>query len=202
MRFIFTVTFLCLFLFAGIFQLIPLIKNKDIEITLFENNQQISCKLGKNNVLHCPTHIYKIGKIQRETKNTLTVNANGRILIYKKLPVKNIYSLVQESKVKYTTPKKIAILYIATNKYTIFWNNFYQTAEKNFLPKHQKTYFLFTDNDNMQVGPNVIKIHQDHLPWPYVTLKRFHFFDSIKEKLKEFDYIYFANANLTIIKFF
>ena len=148
--------------------------------------------------MHCPSHTYKTGKIQRETTNTLTVDASGSILIYKKLPVKNAYSLVQESKVQYTAPKKIAILYIATNKYTIFWNNFYQTAEKNFLPKHQKTYFLFTDDDNMQVGTNVVKIHQDHLPWPYVTLNRFHFFDSIKEKLKEFDYIYFANANLTI----
>ena len=110
MRFIFTVTFLFLFLFAEIFQLIPLIKNIDTEVTLFENDQQISCKLGKNNVLHYPppthTYIYKTGKIQRETTNTLMVNANGSILIYKKLPVKNIYSLVQESKVQYTGPKK------------------------------------------------------------------------------------------------
>ena len=34
-------------------------------------------------------------------------------------------------------PKKIAVLYIMTNRYTIFWEDFYKSAETYFLP-----YFL------------------------------------------------------------
>ena len=40
---------------------------------------------------------------------------------------------------------KAAILYIATGKYTVFWKEFYESFEKNFLPQTKKTYFLFTD---------------------------------------------------------
>ena len=106
-----------------------------------------------------------------------------------------MYELVQESKVSYTEPKKIAVLYISTGRYIVFWENFYKAMEKHFLPKHEKTYFLFTDHDDLKVADNVVKIHQDQLPWPYVTLKRYHFFDAIKDQLKEFDYIYFLNGD-------
>lgn len=47
---------------------------------------------------------------------------------------------------------------------------------------------------------NVELIFQTKIGWPYDTLMRFHFFSSIQEKLKEFDYIFFFNANTNFVK--
>lgn len=44
-----------------------------------------------------------------------------------------------------TKMKKIAILYICTGKYDIFWEDFYKTSEKYFLNNSEKHYFVFTD---------------------------------------------------------
>lgn len=132
------------------------------------------------------------------TKNTLQTETKEGFNIYLKTNSGNTFELLQESKVKFTEPKKIAILYISTGKYIRFWENFYNAANKNFLPRHEKTFFLFTDHDNIKVASNVVKIHQDQLPWPYITLKRYHFFDAIKDRLKEFDYIYFMNGDLLV----
>ena len=136
-------------------------------------------------------------KISRQTENTFSVDMMDRKRVYMKNP-ENLdqYKLVQESMVKYTVPKKVAILYMATGRYIKFWDNFYSSMEKYFLPRHEKTYFLFTDHDDLQVPNNVVKIHQDQLPWPYVTLKRFHFFSQVSEELSKFDYIYFLNGTM------
>lgn len=104
------------------------------------------------------------------------------------------YLTTYYSKVK--ERKKVAILYIATGRYIKFWEGFYQAMEKYFLPNHDKTYFLFTDHEFQEVEKNVVKVKQEQLPWPYITLKRFHFFDGIKKQLKEFDYIYFLNGTM------
>lgn len=90
----------------------------------------------------------------------------------------------------------VAILYIATGKYTCLWERFYKETEKYFLPDCKKTYFLFTDQKNLGLPENVIPVYISHEEWPYITLKRYHYFCSQKEVLKNFDYIYFMNANL------
>ena len=139
--------------------------------------------------------------ILEKTENTLTIKTPCGKNVYVKDNGTNKYCLVQESKVCYSTPKKVAILYISTGKYIKFWDNFYKEMEKYFLPNHEKTYFLFTDHDSIKVGKNVIKVHQDQLPWPYITLKRFHFFDGIKDQLKKYDYIYFLNGTMLPVDF-
>lgn len=122
----------------------------------------------------------------------------GGICAYFLTDKKNTYRLVQESQISYTSPKKIAVLYISTGRYICFWNDFYTSAEKHFLPRHKKTYFLFTDHDDLSVPDNVVKIHQEQLPRPHITLKRYHFFSAIESLLKKFDYIYFVNGNTII----
>ena len=134
-------------------------------------------------------------KIQRRTKNSFSVATPQGVDVFVHIK-NNVYELVQSSQVLYTEPQKVAILYMATGKYIKFWDGFYQTMEKYFLPRHEKTYFLFTDHDDLSVPKNVVKVHQDQLPWPYITFKRFHFFDGVKEQLKEFDYIYFLNGTM------
>lgn len=93
---------------------------------------------------------------------------------------------------------KIAILYIATGRYIIFWDDFYQSAEKNLLSDYKKHYFVFTDSDR-SFPKNVTTIYQKQFPWPSSTLDRFSMFSSIESELKKYDYIYFLNANAQIL---
>jgi hypothetical protein len=97
---------------------------------------------------------------------------------------------------------KIAILYICTGKYDVFWKDFYESSEKYFLPKHKKTYFVFTDSETLygESNENIVKIHQNDLGWPNNTLLRFEMFEKVLERLKEFDFIYFCNANLLFLE--
>lgn len=99
---------------------------------------------------------------------------------------------------------KIAILYIATGRYTIFWKDFYISSEKYFLTNCEKHYFVFTDCQESLFGEksnnNISRIYQKKLGWPYDTLMRFDMFLKIEDKLKQFDYIFFLNANMIFIK--
>ena len=40
---------------------------------------------------------------------------------------------------------KVAALYIATGKYTVFWPEFYESAEQYLLRDCEVHYFVFTD---------------------------------------------------------
>lgn len=95
---------------------------------------------------------------------------------------------------------KIAILYIATGKYFIFWERFYETA-KNFLfsdREKELQFYVFTDKER-ELGGDVKVTVIDNEPWPYPTLKRYHYFLQLEKQLGEFDYIYFFNANTLFI---
>ena len=94
---------------------------------------------------------------------------------------------------------KIAILYICTGKYFIFWENFYRSMERYFLPYTIKHYFVFTDQNALLFNERVHLIYQQHLGWPFDTLLRFHMFHEIKEQLSQFDYIFFLNANMLCV---
>ena len=96
---------------------------------------------------------------------------------------------------------KIAILYICTGKYDVFWNQFYKSCEKHFLPRHTKNYFVFSDTlDANSLKENVTLIKQARMGWPKDTLMRFALFASIQEKLAAYDYIFFCNANTNFVK--
>lgn len=94
---------------------------------------------------------------------------------------------------------KIAILYICTGRYAMFWKNFHNGMEKYFLPNIAKHYFVFTDQYIESVNKNVHIIEQKHLGWPFDTLLRFHMFQQIKDQLGKFEYIFFLNANMLCV---
>lgn len=96
--------------------------------------------------------------------------------------------------------KKIAILYICTGRYTVFWKGFYQSAEAFFLTEYARDYFVFTDGNLESQANNVNIIYQESLGWPHNTLMRFDMFKRIIDQLKEFDYIYFFNANIIFLE--
>lgn len=92
---------------------------------------------------------------------------------------------------------KVAILYVCTGGYIKFWDEFYQSAERHFMPgAEQRQYFVFTDQKfDEQHLPHVTRVEQPNLGWPDNTLKRYHMFLRIESQLAEFDYMYFFNAN-------
>lgn len=104
---------------------------------------------------------------------------------------------------KNNTPK-IAILYIATGRYTIFWKAFYKSCEKYFLPDCEKYYFVFTDPEkplyHEKENNKIVKTFQQKLGWPHDTLMRFDIFLKREDELKKMDYIFFLNANMLFIK--
>lgn len=97
---------------------------------------------------------------------------------------------------------KIALISINIGRYIDFWEDFYKSAKKNFLPDHVRHFFVFTDHEQIlyQQRKDVSVIHQEDLGWPENTLMRYEMFCKISKELKSYDYVFFANANLLFIK--
>lgn len=76
--------------------------------------------------------------------------------------------------------EKIGILYVATGRYIVFWETFCKSAEKFLFvdpARYEKKYFVFTDKPSgitPAQGIQVIEIKKE--PWPFPTLKRWHYF--------------------------
>lgn len=96
--------------------------------------------------------------------------------------------------------KKIAILYIATGQYFYFWKDFYESAKKYFLPKHDRHFFLWTDATMENVPQDVTLTFLKWRTWPYSTLHRYEIFLQKEKELLNFDYCYFFNANMVCLK--
>lgn len=94
--------------------------------------------------------------------------------------------------------KSIGILYICTGPYALFWNDFYQSFEKNFIKGYEKRYYVFTDSDKIfTLEEKHIYVYKiGNLPWPLITLLRFNTFLIAESDLKECDYLMFSNANI------
>lgn len=97
---------------------------------------------------------------------------------------------------------KIAVLYICTGKYEMFWDEFYKTCQQHFYKNHNVEYIVFTDSKRIieSKEKNVHTFFQRKAGWPYDTMLRFQWFASVQDKLREYDYCYYLNAN-SIIKY-
>ena len=89
---------------------------------------------------------------------------------------------------------KVAIIFIGTGRYINFLPLYYENIHKYFLPKSEKTILAFTDGTGD--FPDDIKVyHQEHLEWPYITLKRFEIINKAKTFIKDFDWVVFIDAD-------
>lgn len=96
--------------------------------------------------------------------------------------------------------KKVAILYIGTGRYTIFWDEFYRSCEKNLLRNCAKHYFFFTDSKEFQSNDKITIVPQENLGWPLITALRYKILNKINDQLKDYDYAFFFNGNMEVIK--
>lgn len=97
---------------------------------------------------------------------------------------------------------KIAILYICTGDYVVFWKLFYLTFKKNFLRKCNVHFYVFTDLQDVEysINEDVHLYHIENREWPYSTLLRFHTFLKVEEEIRQYDYCFFMNANMLCMK--
>lgn len=94
--------------------------------------------------------------------------------------------------------KKLGIYYIATSNYKDGFDTFRKSI-KYFMPNVEKTIIVLSDGlqeFNLINSENVnIIVHKiEHLPWPLITLLKFHYI--YKYKSENFDYICYCNADL------
>lgn len=97
---------------------------------------------------------------------------------------------------------KIGVLYICTGKYSLLWDDFYNSCEKYFLINHQKHYYVFTDSIKFKniSNPNITIIFQEPLKWPLITLFRYNIFLNIEKSLLQNEYLFFFNADAEFVK--
>ena len=94
---------------------------------------------------------------------------------------------------------KVAIIFIGTNKYLDFLPTYYENIEKYFLPNSEKTIFAFTDGELDDVPDNIKIYHQEHLEWPYITLKRFEIINKARADLDSMDWLVFLDADTRVV---
>lgn len=91
----------------------------------------------------------------------------------------------------------IAILIIATNKYINYTYPLVKSIRKFFLTNHKVDIFIFTDSDKVPEGTT--KIYQEHRPFPYPTLMRYHIYLNNKVFYKNHDYVYHCDADMLFV---
>jgi hypothetical protein len=93
---------------------------------------------------------------------------------------------------------KVAICFIGTGKYLNFLPKYYENIQEYFLPGVEKTFLVFTDGEGD--FPEDVKVYrQEHLEWPYVTLKRFEIIQKAKEEIEKNDWFVFIDADALVV---
>jgi len=100
--------------------------------------------------------------------------------------------------VKPNDQKKIGLLIVATGRYIQFVKPLVKSAEKHFLTNHEVTYFVFTDGQTPDM-PNIVKIHQERLGWPYDTMMRYEMYYNAKDLLEKMDYLFACDADMLFV---
>ena len=94
---------------------------------------------------------------------------------------------------------KVAIVFIGTGKYINFLPMYYENIEKHFLPNSEKTILVFTDGELNETPDNIRVYHQEHLDWPYITLKRFGTINKARSAIEDHDYLVFIDADALVV---
>ncbi len=94
---------------------------------------------------------------------------------------------------------KVAVIFIGTNKYLDFLPKYYESIEEYFLPNSEKIILAFTDGEMDEVPDNITVYHQEHLEWPYITLKRFDIITKARTAIEECDWLIFLDADTRVV---
>ena len=95
---------------------------------------------------------------------------------------------------------KVAYFIIATHNYIQFINPLLASLRQYFMKGHEVHYFIFTNHLNCNYGPDTTAINIEHKPFPYPTLMRYHIILDHKELYKDYDFFWYSDADMLIIK--
>lgn len=98
--------------------------------------------------------------------------------------------------------KNILLNVIATNKYVYFLDGIIESSDNFLFKESSLTILIHTNMDisNIQdkYSKNRVKVIKNtiyHEPWPFTTLKRFHYFLSAEDVIKEYDYSFYIDVD-------
>ena len=75
---------------------------------------------------------------------------------------------------------------------------YYEGIKENFLTNTEKVFLVFTDGDGD--FPDDVKVFkQEHLEWPYITLKRFGIIKKATKEIEDCDWLVFLDADTRVV---
>jgi len=113
-------------------------------------------------------------------------------LVFCFLSIHSLYSAPQN--VRY----KVGLCITATGRYDQFISKLIESARKHFCTSHDVTYFVFTDG-TIPTGPDIVRIEQKRLGWPYDTMMRFQIYASHRGALANMDYLFATDADMLFV---
>lgn len=110
-----------------------------------------------------------------------------------------------------SSPKRVVLLVVATNKYLRFIEPLLESADRYFLPGHSYEVILFTNLDEgaecrqlvvRRAGQFRGKVHLRHIehsPWPMMTLLRYRFFIKEAAAILEYDHTFYSDCDMRFV---
>lgn len=95
--------------------------------------------------------------------------------------------------------KKIALTFISINeRYWPYLLQVIDDCKKLFLPQHKVDFHIWSDMpEDRLLGASIYPT--EPIEWPAPTLMRYHLFLQQEEKLKDYDYIFYLDADMRVL---
>ncbi len=96
--------------------------------------------------------------------------------------------------------RKMAIIFLGTGKFVEYFDDYYRTCEDLFLQNTDKHYIVLTDMVDYPAlkQKNVLTYNINHYPWPFCTLLKYHYINSIQGILADYKNVLFLDADMYI----
>ncbi len=104
-----------------------------------------------------------------------------------------------EKKVEESPRLKIGVCIMATGSYDTEACTLIESGRRFFCSNHDVKYFVFTDGTQVKEAPDVVRVKQKSLGWPYDALKRFHVYDDHAALYEKMDYIFAIDADRVFV---
>ena len=128
--------------------------------------------------------------------------------------------------IQFEDKKKVAITFISVNdRYWPYLKQVIEDCKHNFLPHHNVDYFVWSDIpekgspeyqaikgtewwtkeklvetvDYLRDTKGIEIFETEAIEWPAPTLMRYHLFLQQEEKLKEYDYVFYLDADMRVV---
>lgn len=122
-----------------------------------------------------------------------------RIPLPKDQYIQNI-EIGEDIQINFKPKLKIALLFISLNQpYWPYLKQVIEDCKTHFLPQHNVDYFVWTDMPEEELK-GVTVIPTEPIEWPAPTLMRYHLFLNEEEKLKDYDHIFYLDADMRVLQ--